>query len=81
MGNFRAYSAKSAIAGVPFYFIESTAPDSVEEGENRDRAAPPGLTEVDPDEAVKEIARYLVPENDPAAGSNLVVTRSPVVYP
>jgi len=66
---FRAYKAKLA---TPTYFIESTAPDNVDDtGPLPD--LPPQyrkyLTEIHPEQAVQEIAEILVAGPDP----NLVV--------
>jgi hypothetical protein len=72
-GEFRAYSTVDAIPNARFYFIESTAPDNVEQGNDPGGGTPKGLTPVDPDEAVKEIAELLTPAGDPLVDANLVV--------
>jgi Putative serine esterase (DUF676) len=71
--DFRVYSTEGQIPNARFYFIESTAPDNVEQGVDPGGAPPDGLTPVDPDEAVKEIAETLTPENDLEVDANLVV--------
>jgi pimeloyl-ACP methyl ester carboxylesterase len=71
--DFRAYSSNGQIPNARFYYIESTAPDSVEQRVDPGGEPPDGLTSVDPDEAVKEIVETLTPENDPGVGANLVV--------
>ena len=57
---FRAYSAKLTIEGVSFHFIESTAPNTVEQRVDPNPPPWPGLTPVDPDQAVKDIAGQLL---------------------
>jgi hypothetical protein len=71
--DFRVYSSNGQIPNARFYYIESTAPDSVEQRVDPGCKPPDGLTSVDPDEAVKEIAEALTPKNDPGVGANLVV--------
>jgi hypothetical protein len=71
--DFRVYSTDDQIPNARFYFIESTAPDNVEQGADPGGAPPDGLTEVDPDLAVTDIAETLTPENDPEVDANLVV--------
>jgi hypothetical protein len=71
--DFRVFSTDGQIPNVRFYFIESTAPDNVEQGADAGGKPPDGLIAVDPDEAVKEIAATLTPENDPGIDANLVV--------
>src|SRR5271165_265564 len=73
MSDFRVYSTDGQIDGVSLYFVESTAPDSVEQRVNLEDAAPPGLKAVDPDQAVRNIARDLAPEGMPQVDANLVV--------
>src|SRR5271166_5139447 len=73
MSDFRVYSTDGQIDGVSLYFVESTAPDSVEQRVNLEDAAPPGLKAVDPDQAVRNIARDLAPEGMPEVDANLVV--------
>jgi hypothetical protein len=72
-GNFRVYSTAISSEKLSFYFVESTAPDSVE---LRDTVfdVPPGLKLIDdPDDAVSQIAELLVPQDEPDANANLVV--------
>ena len=71
--DFRVYSTVDQIANARFYFVESTAPDSVEQGFDPGGNAPEGLTYVDADQAVEEIAEFLTPALDPQADANLVV--------
>jgi hypothetical protein len=71
--DFRVFSTDGQIPNARFYFIESTAPDNVEQRFDRGGEAPDGLTCVDPDEAVKEIAATLTTENDPQVDANLVI--------
>jgi len=71
--DFRVYSTDGQIPDARFYFIESTAPDNVEQRADPGGKPPDGLTCVDPDAAVKEIAETLTPENDPGVDANLVV--------
>jgi Putative serine esterase (DUF676) len=71
--DFRVYSIAGQIPNAEFYFIESTAPDNVEQRVDPGGKPPDGLTLVDPDQAVKDIALTLTPENDPEVDANLVV--------
>ncbi len=71
--DFRVYASDDQIPNALFYYIESTAPDSVEQRVDPGGEPPDGLRSVDPDEAVKEIAATLTPENDPGVRANLVV--------
>ena len=71
--DFRAYSSNDQIPNAQFYFIESTAPDNVEQSVDLGGSSPKGLTYVDPDQAVQEIAETLTPASDPEVGANLVV--------
>jgi len=71
--DFRVFTSSGQIQGVTFYFIESTAPNNVEQRVGDGGAPPDGLTPVDPDTAVKEIAEQLVPPNKPEVDANLVV--------
>jgi hypothetical protein len=71
--DFRVFSTDGQIPNARFYFIESTAPDSVEQGADAGGKPPDGLTAVDPDEAVKEIAETLTPEAGSEVDANLVV--------
>jgi hypothetical protein len=71
--DFRVYSTDGQIPNARFYFIESTAPDNVEQAVDPGGAPPDGLTEVDPDQAVKDIAETLTPESDLEVDANLVV--------
>ena len=71
--DFRVYSAERPIAGASFYFVESTAPDTVGERVDPGGATPQGLVPVDPDQAVREIAESLTPEGEPEVDANLVV--------
>jgi hypothetical protein len=73
MSDFRVYSTGGQIDGVSFYFIESTAPDSVEDRFDPDDAPPPGLKPVDPNQAVRDIAKDLTPEGKPEVDANLVI--------
>ncbi len=63
---FNAYCVQQA--QIPTYFIESTAPNNVDDSPAPVRA-PAGLTPIDPDRAVQDIARHL----GGAARPNLVV--------
>jgi hypothetical protein len=71
--DFRVYSTADKIPYAGFYFIESTAPDNVEQRVDPGGKPPDGLTSVDPDEAVKDIAEVLTPEHEPEVDANLVV--------
>ena len=71
--DFRVYSTANQIPNARFYFIESTAPDNVEQRVDPGGNPPDGLKLVDPDLAVKHIAEALTPENDPEVDANLVV--------
>jgi hypothetical protein len=71
--DFRVFSTDGQIPNARFYFIESTAPDSVEQGADPIGEPPDGLTSVDPDDAVKEIAETLTPEGGSDVDTNLVV--------
>jgi hypothetical protein len=71
--DFRVYSTDGQIPNARFYFIESTAPDNVEQAVDPGGAPPDGLTPVDPDLAVRDIAETLTPENDLEVDANLVV--------
>jgi hypothetical protein len=73
MSNFRAFVADKAPPGGVFYFIESTAPDAVEGDPGGTGPTPPSLHEVDPDQAVKDIAAFLTPEGQPEIDPSLVV--------
>jgi hypothetical protein len=66
MALFRAYCMKGT--RVPTYFIESTAPDNVDDSPSEATPLPP-LESIDPDEAIKEIAGCL----SAAPAPNLVV--------
>lgn len=70
--DFRVFSTSGEIPGITFYLIESTAPDNVEIPDPSDGSVP-GLKPVDPDDAVKEIARALIPPDEPEVDANLVV--------
>lgn len=63
---FQAY--KAIATKVPTYFIESTAPDNVDD-EPTSPSAIDGLAPIDPDQAIDEIARHLSGADEP----NLVV--------
>ena len=65
--DFRIYARSGVIPNVTFYFIESTAPDNVEERVNVHDTPPAGLTRVDTDKAIKEIAETLAPKGEPEA--------------
>jgi len=76
MAFFRAYKAKTDKLRVPTYFIESTAPDNVDDSQSIDPISEipeklkPYLQPVEPaDNAVKEIAAHLAGGSSP----NLVV--------
>jgi hypothetical protein len=71
--DFRVYSTAGQIPNAGFYFIESTAPDSVEERVDPGGKPLDGLTLIDPDQAVKDIALTLTPEHEPEVDANLVV--------
>ena len=71
--DFRVFSTDGQIPSARFYFIESTAPDSVEQSADPGGKAPDGLISVDPDDAVKEIAETLTPESGSEIDANLVV--------
>ena len=53
---FHAYSVQGA--NIPTYFIESTAPNNVDDSP-APASAPSGLTSIDPDKAVEDIATHL----------------------
>ena len=63
---FHAYSVQGA--NIPTYFIESTAPNNVDDSP-APASAPSGLTPIDPDKAVEDIATHL----SGAARPNLVI--------
>src|SRR5277367_2104059 len=65
-GLFRAYGV--AGAKIPTYFIESTAPDNVDDSPSPVQVPSP-LFPIDPDTAVDQIAKHLSDADDP----NLVV--------
>jgi hypothetical protein len=71
--DFRVYSTDGQIPNARFYFIESTAPDNVEQAVDPGGAPPDRLTRVDTDQAVKDIAEALTPDNYPEVDANLVV--------
>jgi hypothetical protein len=71
--DFRVFSACGPIEGVTFYFIESTAPDNVEQRVAGDDHPPEGLTLVEPNRAIMKIAEQLVPSDEPEVDANLVV--------
>ena len=71
--DFRAYSSDDQIPNARFYFIESTAPDNVEQRADPGGISPKGLTCVHPDKAVQEIAEALTPRDDPEVDANLVI--------
>ena len=73
MANFRAFVSDKVPPGGASYFIESTAPDAVEGDPGRTDPTPPSLHEVDPDQAVKDIAAFLTPEGEPEFDASLVV--------
>src|SRR5580704_1363084 len=73
MSNFRSFVADKAPPGGVFYFIESTALDAVEGDPGGTGPTPPSLHEVDPDQAVKDIAAFLTPEGQPEIDPSLVV--------
>jgi hypothetical protein len=64
---FRAYKADGTT--IPAYFIESTAPENVDDRVEPPPPLPPILKPIPADEAIKEIARELATASDP----NLVV--------
>ncbi len=72
MSDFRVYSTDDQIDGGAFYFVESTAPDNVEGDGGGVVPVPPGLHAVDPDQAVRDIAALLTPE-EPQIDASLVV--------
>jgi PASTA domain len=67
MDFFRAHQAVGTT--IPTYFIESTAPDNVDDTSEAKQALPKVLAPIDSDEAVRRIADALVSGMDP----NLVV--------
>ncbi len=69
--NFRVSSTTGQIEGVTFYFIESTAPDNVEQPPTAGGLVD-GLTPINPDDAVRQIAQELIPQ-DPEIDASLVV--------
>jgi hypothetical protein len=71
--DFRVYSSNGHIPNARFYYIESSAPDSVEQRIDPGGDPPDGLTSVDPDEAVEEIAATLTPDGDTGIDAHLVV--------
>ncbi|MGA9601479.1 MAG: hypothetical protein WBS22_14740 [Methylocystis sp.] len=71
--DFRIYARSGLIPNVTLYFIESTAPDNVEDRVNTDDTPPKGLERVDTDKAIKEIAQTLAPKGEPEAEADLVV--------
>ena len=73
MSNFRAFAADEAPPGGAFYFIESTTPNAVEGDPSEAISKPPGLHEVRPDQAAKEIAAFLTPAGEPNINASLVV--------
>lgn len=71
--DFRAYSSDDRIPNARFYFIESTAPDNVEQRVDPGGSCPKGLTCLHPDKAAQEIAETLTPADDPEVDANLVI--------
>ncbi|ARN81551.1 alpha/beta hydrolase [Methylocystis bryophila] len=71
--DFRIYANSTFIPKVTFYFIESTAPDNVEQRANVDDTAPDGLARVDTDKAIRDIAETLTPTGAPETEADLVV--------
>lgn len=75
---YRIFRPANPAIKIPFYFIESTAPNNVDDDWKKAELALPGFTEVDLPEQEKEldvIAARLLPEDDPSpeSDSNLVV--------
>jgi hypothetical protein len=70
--DFRVSSTSGEIEGITFYFIESTAPDNVEQGVSDDRSTD-GLTPIKPSDAIKQIAQQLAPKDAPDVDANLIV--------
>src|SRR3954454_16552805 len=64
---FRAHQAVGMT--IPTYFLESTAPDNVDDTVVKPPVLPPDLKPIDPDLAVKQIAAALATAAEP----NLVV--------
>jgi hypothetical protein len=74
MSDFRVYSTTGPADGVSFYFIESTAPDTVEPQDTQPMRAPPTLVLIDdPEAAVADIVDTLVPDDEPGANPSLIV--------
>jgi hypothetical protein len=71
--NFCVSSTTGQIKDVAFYLIESTAPDNVDPPPDKDVQNPPGLSPVATDIAVKEIVDRLVPPEEPADASLVVM--------
>jgi hypothetical protein len=71
--DFRIYASKTEGEDVSFYFIESSAPENVEERAAREETAPQGFELRPTDPTVAEIARKLLSDPDPDAETNLVV--------
>ncbi|WP_162009734.1 alpha/beta hydrolase [Methylocystis heyeri] len=71
--DFRIYAREIGAEDVSFYFIESSAPQNVEERAAREGPAPRGFELRPTDESVAEIARKLLSDPDPGAETNLVV--------
>jgi len=85
MSNFRAFVADKAPPEGVFYFIESTAPDAVEGDPSGGVPTPPSLHAVDTDQAVKDVAAFLTPEDLREAETMDIVLATanswPVIFP
>jgi hypothetical protein len=85
VSDFRVYSNDRQIDGGGFYFIESTAPDAVEGDPSGGVPTPPSLHAVDTDQAVKDVAAFLTPEDLREAETMDIVLATanswPVIFP
>jgi hypothetical protein len=79
--DFRVSSNDRQIDGGGFYFIESTVPDAVEGHPSGAVPTPSGLHAVDTDQAVKDVAAFLTPEELREAGTMDIVLATPKTWP
>jgi hypothetical protein len=70
--DFRVYKNSDIIKDANFYFVESTAPDIVEQRADPDEGTPPSFTRVDSGLAARQIAEELM-QGDGSDDASLVV--------
>jgi hypothetical protein len=70
--DFRVYKNSDIIKDANFYFVESTAPDIVEQRADPDDGTPPSFTRVDSGLAARQIAEELM-QGDGSDDASLVV--------